>query len=60
MSEEFVGLVVGQVVRAIDEASKLLNMPSNRSQVQYGAAVVLGVAVAAAVTGGIAIYFSDG
>lgn len=60
MSEDVLGQVVGQILGAIDEvATVLLNMPSSRSPVPYGAAIVLGVAVAAAVTSGI-VYYSDG
>ncbi|CAM6105530.1 unnamed protein product [Calypogeia fissa] len=61
MSEEVLGLVIGQVAGAINEVARFLNMPSSRSQVQYGAAaaVLVGVGVALA-AGGIAIYWNDG
>ncbi|KAL2612103.1 hypothetical protein R1flu_023795 [Riccia fluitans] len=66
MPEEFVGQVLGAVDQVvgllnIDEVFRLLNMPSNRKQADYGTALVLGVATVAvaAVVGGI-VYFYDG
>ncbi|KAG6556997.1 hypothetical protein Mapa_001413 [Marchantia paleacea] len=66
MPEELLGQVLGAVDQVfqllnINEVARLLNMPSNRTQTDYGTAVVLGVATVAvaAVVGGI-VYFNDG
>ncbi|KAL3683249.1 hypothetical protein R1sor_001271 [Riccia sorocarpa] len=66
MPEENVGQVLGAIDQVvgllnIDELFRLLNMPSNRKQADYGTALALGVATVAfaAVVGGI-VYFYDG